>query len=709
MKPGSRLSHYQILSRLGEGGIGTVYRAEDTRLGRIVALKVLRPELVSDEDTNRRFQQEARVASALSHPGIATLFEFQREGDIAFLTMEFVEGKSLREILQQGPLPILHLQECAWQMAAALAEAHRRGIVHRDLKPENVMRSDSGFYKILDFGLAKVLQEPRSSTADETRADTRTKQLTEAGSLLGTAAYMSPEQAQGESVDARSDIFSFGVLLYELATGISPFRRNNAIGTFHAVVHEEPKPIREIRPEIPEEFEAIIFKCFAKKPTDRFQTVEILAEKISGLFTGLDSSVRRLFRSPRPVPPSRNRWMIGIGALAGLALLALLFLYIGSRSASAPFPPAPQPPSSSLLPAASSRGTIAVAPFTNSSGDPDADWLRRGIPEMLTTGLAQSGELKVISSQKLSDLLTMSGAGEKDKVDGATATELARWAGAEIVVSGSIFKEGENFRIDVQAYNTETGTILTAAKVEGNNIFHLVDRLTADLQRDLGVATLAGGEMRAVSTSSENAYRFYSEGIDLYNNLRFAESSERFRRSIEADPFFAQAKMRMGMSLYLDGKETEGLSWVEEAEKDRDSMPELDRRLAGMFHSFFHDRDPEEGERRLQILNREFPQDAEGAFWKARALSDIGEDQTGAIRILRGLIVENPGFLPAVPDLSLHLMEIGEAKAAEKLLVGFLPLYPGASRSLNHLIEMIQEGDEDLEEPAAISGSPGEG
>ncbi|MEE9226245.1 MAG: serine/threonine-protein kinase, partial [Acidobacteriota bacterium] len=307
LKEGNHLLHYRIISRLGEGGMGVVYQAEDTRLGRTVALKVLREDLSVDEEWVRRFEREVRASASLSHPGIATLFDFHREGNTSFFSMEYVKGRNLREVLEAGPLTLPRLVDCILQMAKAISEAHRKGVIHRDLKPENVMASDSGYYKILDFGLARIEPPEVRGQGSGSQLVTVTREATQAGTVLGTVTYMSPEQAQGLPVDARSDQFTLGAILYELATGKAPFRRNNEISTFHAIVHENPMPVRKNRPDFPPELERIIFRCLEKDPARRFPAVEDLVRVLEAFRQGDYSTVRRL-------SPGRLRFAAASGA-----------------------------------------------------------------------------------------------------------------------------------------------------------------------------------------------------------------------------------------------------------------------------------------------------------------------------------------------------------------------------------------------------------
>ena len=264
--PGSKLSHFEILEKLGEGGMGVVYKAHDIRLNRSVALKLLPPEKVADPDRKRRFIQEAQAASKLNHPNIITIYDIESTNDADIIAMEYVAGKTLGELISRRGMPFDEVLKYAIQIADALATAHSAGIVHRDLKPGNIMVSGSGHVKVLDFGVAK-LTEAFAPGEDE---PTRTVHTAE-GIIVGTASYMSPEQAQGKPLDARSDIFSFGAVLYEMMAGQRAFRGESPVSTLSAILHEEPKPISEIAPAVPRDLEKIIRRCLRKDPERRFQ------------------------------------------------------------------------------------------------------------------------------------------------------------------------------------------------------------------------------------------------------------------------------------------------------------------------------------------------------------------------------------------------------------------------------------------------------
>ncbi len=280
LSPGTRLGPYEILAPLGAGGMGEVYRARDTRLAREVAIKVLPEALSSDPGRLKRFEKEAKSASALNHPNIVTIHDIGTESGVSYIAMELVDGTTLRELLASGPLPIKKLLQIAPQIAEGLARAHEAGIVHRDLKPENVMVKKDGLVKILDFGLAK-LSSTGSGSDEGSQLPTMTG--TQPGVVVGTVSYMSPEQASGQIVDFRSDQFSLGSMLYEMATGKRAFRKKTAIDTLAAILNEEPEPIASIAPQTPAPLRWIVERCLAKEPRQRYASTEDLARDLASV------------------------------------------------------------------------------------------------------------------------------------------------------------------------------------------------------------------------------------------------------------------------------------------------------------------------------------------------------------------------------------------------------------------------------------------
>src|ERR1700682_4605240 len=306
------VQQYQLLEQIGAGGMGEVYKAQDTRLNRIVAIKVLPPDKTGESDRRRRFFQEAQAASALNHPNIITIHDIVSDGGTEYMVMEYVAGKTLLELIPQGGLRVPQVLQYSLQMADALKTAHAAGIIHRDLKPGNVMVKDSGLVKILDFGLAKLTD----TTAVAGDTETVDAPLTVEGSIIGTVSYMSPEQAQGQRVDVRSDIFSFGSVLYEMVTGHKAFDGGANMSTLFAVVRDESKPIASVAPDVPPQIEQVITRCLRKDPDARWQSMQEVHTALSGLKNQSDSGVLYKVQIPAAKPrSSKNAGLVVAGVL----------------------------------------------------------------------------------------------------------------------------------------------------------------------------------------------------------------------------------------------------------------------------------------------------------------------------------------------------------------------------------------------------------
>jgi serine/threonine protein kinase/TolB-like protein len=684
----TRIKHYEILSRIGEGGMGVVYRVRDTRLGRIVALKMLHAQLAEDEERIRRFEREARIVSSMSHPGIATLYDFDRDRETTFITMELVEGPTLRELLASGPLETDKILECGVQVAETLVAAHREGVTHRDLKPENVMMAASGYYKILDFGVARIDELLQPEVASDTESPTRTW-ITAAGGLVGTVAYMSPEQALGRQVDARSDIFSFGSLFYELITGKPAFSGVNAIATAQMVCSGEPDPIRPIRPDIPGGLELVVNRCLAKKPSERYQTAEELAADLRTLRLDSLSSTRRL-RDLHAYRSLRSKWMRWAIAGVSMAVLVTVGIFVGLHFLNMPDtePGVMETAVPAQLAAAQiAKPRIIVAFFENNSRDEGSDWLSRGLAEMITTDLARSDDLEVIATQRIYDLLAVAGQDERQTMDRSTAAELARWAGADIVIGGSVFKIDRHYRIDAQAYDTSTGTIAAAHKVEGEDLFEMVDELTAGLRAGLRVSTIGGKGLDILTTSSEEAFRRYAKGKQFHENLMFDEAAAEFRGSLEADDGFALARLRLAMSLLSAGDEEAALPLIDGAVAQAERMPNAERLMAMALHAFYNERDFEAGIEYLEQLARQYPGERDTYVLWARALRELGNQPLQATRRLRQAIEKDPGNLQAIAALAEQLAGLGEVQAARAILDEAMQRNPQATAALSSVID----------------------
>jgi tRNA A-37 threonylcarbamoyl transferase component Bud32 len=329
---GQTLKHYVVESKLGQGGMGVVYRARDTHLNRPVALKVLAREVTGDTERRKRFLREAQSAAAVIHPAIAQVYDVDEVDGVIFIAMELVEGRTVRQVIASGDLDLLGAVDIALQVASGLAKAHEAGIVHRDIKSDNVMVTPDGHAKLLDFGLAKLVDpDPDSTTTGETTTRGVTSAPTQLGTVLGTIAYMSPEQARGRHVDQRSDIFSLGVMLYEMSTGQMPFEGTSPVDTMHAIAFDEARPVTQIRPGLPADLQRVVSRCLRKRAEDRYQSTRDLVEDLKRLRSDTESGsvralpfgqrIRERFEGMRFADGGRPTWMV-----AGAAVLVVLFV-----------------------------------------------------------------------------------------------------------------------------------------------------------------------------------------------------------------------------------------------------------------------------------------------------------------------------------------------------------------------------------------------
>ncbi|MDQ5870982.1 MAG: protein kinase, partial [Acidobacteriota bacterium] len=518
LSAGSRLGPYEILAPLGAGGMGEVYRARDVRLGREVALKVLPEDVAGDPSRLARFEQEARSASALNHPNIVTIYDVGQEGAVSYIVMELVEGQSIRELLAAGPPPVRRALAIGTQIAEGLARAHAARLVHRDLKPENVMVTPGGLVKILDFGLAKL----SPASADEPdRSTTRTlTKGTEPGVILGTAGYMSPEQATGRAVDFRSDQFSLGAILYELVTGLRAFQKGTAIETLSAIVKDDPPPVSAVSPQAPEGLRWVIERCLAKEPEERYASTRDLARDLANLRDrASESRATSTLTAPRPA----RRKVVLIPVAAGIIAIALagVLLFRARR---------PAPPNGEL--------SLAILPFQNLGGRSEDQYFADGMTESLITDLAKAKNLLVIARNSVFQY----------RGRAVDVRDVGRDLKVRYVLEGSVQRAGDSVRINAQLIDTATGYHLWAEKYDRPlaDIFALQDdisrRIAESLQVALGPASRPGERPPTRSLEAYDAYlRAQSHSHRGLEAADVDRAIATFERAIALDPDFSRA------------------------------------------------------------------------------------------------------------------------------------------------------------------------
>ncbi len=516
LSPGARVGPYEILARIGEGGMGVVYRARDPRLDRQVAIKLLPAAMAADPHARERLRREAMAVAALDHPYICKIFEIGEDGDALFLVMEYIAGTTLHERLLNGRMPLPEMFRVAGEIAEALQDAHARGFVHRDLKPANIMLTEQGHVKVMDFGLAKRIEEPPSPDME-----TRGGQLTAHGVIVGTPDYMSPEQVKGLPLDTRSDLFSFGVMLVEMATGRHPFRQRSTMETFSAVLREPPV----LTSDVPPRLTPVLQRLLAKEVGDRYQSMADVRADLAQAAAAPDSVA-----AP---PPGTDKKMFSMRpaafALGGAVVVGLLLI---ARAALWPAGP----------PAASAPGvirSIAVLPLDNYSGDPSQDFFAEGMTDELTTELATISQLRVISR----------GSAMQFKGDHRPPTpDIGKALNVDAIVEGSVMRSGDKVRITAQLIDARADKHLWARSFErsSRDVLALQGELATAIAGEINVQLTPTEKSRLTSirTVDPEAHDAYLKGRYFFNrpsddNLKKAIAQ--FEEAVRLNPTFAPA------------------------------------------------------------------------------------------------------------------------------------------------------------------------
>jgi tetratricopeptide (TPR) repeat protein/TolB-like protein len=551
LSTGELIGRFEVVSPLGAGGMGEVYRARDTRLGRDVALKVLPSALASDPDRLRRFEHEARAAAALNHPNILALHDLGEHDGAPYLVTELLEGENLRARITRGPLPVKEAVQVAVQAARGLAAAHAKGIVHRDLKPENLFLTTEGTLKILDFGLASLRStEETASRLGEAPTESG---LTQAGTVLGTAGYMAPEQVRGLPVDQRADIFAFGCVLYEMLTGRRAFARDTAADTLGAILNAEPVGVEMVGSGVTPALAQLVRRCLEKRPEDRFSSAHDLALALSAAVSDVDAGLASAVAAAQP--RRRRSPVLALGATLVLALAVAAVLWLRGGIGGAP--------------AALNPAKVMVAGFENRTGEPSLDPIGTMLAEAISQGLVEVGEVEVVPAPV-----------QSSGVSDTALRTAARATGAGTMVSGSYYLNGDTLELRGRIADVASGAPIFALKPErglrgapAEPIDRVKQRVMSALMMHLGRSPALGG---VVTPPLYPAYQEYMTGCSFMGVDSKAVLAH-IERAVELDPEFWQAQIRLMAWYRLTGNADKADAMKHHLDDNQDKLGPADR------------------------------------------------------------------------------------------------------------------------------------